>query len=170
MTMTREKLLSSSDNQGDLFMDDFNNNTPSGNEQQNTPESTGNFQSAPEAGNDAQRANSGSPYNGGISRITATLTRTAAETQITAVQMQTAAITAIQAETTATTAQTAHTVRAQHTAETTAMSITEIQANRRKNRLTISRQSIKRRRYSPHNRSCGLCGTRCYGHCGFSQQ
>ena len=46
-------------------MDDFNNNTPSGNEQQNTPESTGNFQSAPEAGNDAQRANSGSPYNGG---------------------------------------------------------------------------------------------------------
>lgn len=46
-------------------MDDFNNNTPSGNEQQNAPESTGNFQSAPEAGNDAQRANSGSPYNGG---------------------------------------------------------------------------------------------------------
>ncbi len=27
-------------------MDDFNNNTPSGNEQQNTPESTGNFRSA----------------------------------------------------------------------------------------------------------------------------
>ena len=46
-------------------MDDFNNNTPSGNEQQSNPESTGNFQSAPEVGNDAQRANSGSPYNGG---------------------------------------------------------------------------------------------------------
>ena len=69
-------------------MDDFNNNTPSGNEQQSNPE--------------------------------------------------------IQAETTATTAQTAHTVRARHTAEITAMSITEIQANRRKSRLTISRQSIKK--------------------------
>ena len=125
-------------------MDDFNNNTPSGNEQQNTPESTGNFQSAPEAGNDAQRANSGSPYNGGYQPNNGYPTRTAAETQITAVQMQTAATTAIQAETTVTTAQTAHTVRARHTAEITAMSITEIQVNRRKNRLTISRQSIKK--------------------------
>ena len=125
-------------------MDDFNNNTPSGNEQQNTPESTGNFQSAPEAGNDAQRANSGSPYNGGYQPNNGYPYSNGAETQITAVQMQTAATTAIQAETTVTTAQTAHTVRARHTAEITAMSITEIQANRRKNRLTISRQSIKK--------------------------
>ena len=102
-------------------MDDFNNNTPSGNEQQNTPESTGNFQSAPEAGNDAQRANSGSPYNGGYQPNNGyPYSNGGGNTQ------------------------TAHTVRARHTAEITAMSITEIQANRRKNRLTISRQSIKK--------------------------
>ncbi len=43
---------------------------------------------------------------------------------------------AIQAETTVTTAQTAHIVRARHTAAITAMSITEIQANRRKSQLS----------------------------------
>ena len=46
-------------------MDDFNNNSAPGNEQQNTPGSSGNSQGTNPSGNDAQRANSGSPYNGG---------------------------------------------------------------------------------------------------------
>ena len=122
-------------------MDDFNNNTPSGNEPRKARVIS---KVLPKPAMTLKERTAAVLITAAISRITATLTRTAAETQITAVQMQTAATTAIQAETTVTTAQTAHTVRARHTAEITAMSITEIQANRRKNRLTISRQSIKK--------------------------
>lgn len=125
-------------------MDDFNNNTPSGNEQQNTPESTGNFQSAPEAGNDAQRANSGSPYNGGYQPNNGYPYSNGGGNTNNGSSNANGSNNGYSSGNNGYYGSNGAYRRARHTAEITAMFITEIQANRRKNRLTISRQSIKK--------------------------
>lgn len=151
-------------------MDDFNNNTPSGNEQQNTPESTGNFQSAPEAGNDAQRANSGNPYNGGYQPNNGyPYSNGGGNTNNGSSNANGSNNGYSSGNNGYYGSNGAYRPSSTYSGNNSYVYYGN-SGQPPKNRLTISRQSIKRRRYSSHNRCCGLCGTRCYGHCGFSQQ